>query len=116
MTAPTAHPHSGVDRSYADVVERLFAELGSRVPLPVITAVVREGRAQLSCSPEAAMPERLEHLARQRLTPHADPVEQSGRGGGPNRSPARAPPRRCTHDRGEHGPAAPQTRAGSWST
>lgn len=57
----------GAGRSYADIVERLFTEFGGRLALPVITAVVRECRGQLSCSPEAAMPELLERLARQRL-------------------------------------------------
>lgn len=59
--------NGGAGRSYADTVERLFTEFGSRVSLPVITGVVRECRGQLSYSPEAAIPERLERLARQRL-------------------------------------------------
>ncbi len=56
-------------RSYADVVERLFVEFEGRRSLPVIRAMVHECRAELSCSPEAAMPELLERLARQRLRP-----------------------------------------------
>jgi hypothetical protein len=74
MTTPAStSPGSGVGDSYADIVERLFTEFGSRVPLAVITAVVREGCAQLSCSPQAAVPELLECLARQRLTPVGAP-------------------------------------------
>lgn len=57
----------GAGRSYADTVERLFTEFEGQLSLPVITGVVRECRGQLSCSPEAAMPELLERLARQRL-------------------------------------------------
>jgi len=56
-------------RSYADVVERLFVEFEGRRSLPVIRAMVHECRAELSCSPETAMPELLERLARQRLSP-----------------------------------------------
>ena len=68
----------GAGRSYADTVERLFTEFGSRVSLPVITGVVRECRGQLSCSPEAAMPELLERLARQRLRTGAPFVAMVG--------------------------------------
>ena len=57
---------NGVD-SYADVVERLFGEFEDRYPLSVIVDPVQECRAQLSCSPETAMPELLERLGRQRL-------------------------------------------------
>lgn len=56
-------------RSYADVVERLFVEFEGRRSLPVIRAMVHECRAELRCSPEVAMPELLERLARQRLSP-----------------------------------------------
>ncbi len=54
-------------QSYADVVERLFGEFENRYPLSVIVDTVHECRAQLSCSPETAMPELLERRARQRL-------------------------------------------------
>jgi hypothetical protein len=54
--------------SYADVVERLFAEFGDRLTLPAIVEVVRECHEQLSSVPASALPELLERLARQRLT------------------------------------------------
>jgi hypothetical protein len=60
-----------LSNSYADTVERLFTEFRGQVPLPVITAMVHECREQLCSSPETAMPELLERLARQRLTPTA---------------------------------------------
>lgn len=53
--------------TYADVVERLFAEFEDRYALSTIVAMVQECRAQLSSSPATAMPELLERLARQRL-------------------------------------------------
>lgn len=53
--------------SYADVVERVFAEFEGLVPLPVIVEVAHVCRQQLSGSPLAAMPELLERLVRQRL-------------------------------------------------
>lgn len=56
------------DAWYADLIERLFAEFESRRPLPEIVEVVRQCREQLCCAPEAALPELVERLARQRLT------------------------------------------------
>lgn len=50
--------------TYADAVERLFAEFEDRYALSTIVAMVQECRAQLSSSPATAMPELLE---RQRL-------------------------------------------------
>jgi hypothetical protein len=52
---------------YADLVERLFAEFDDRYELPHIVEVVRQCREQLCCAPEAALPELIERLARQRL-------------------------------------------------
>jgi hypothetical protein len=68
--------------SSADTMERLFTEFGGQVPLPVITAMVHECRKQLCSSPEAAMPELLERLARQRLTPTAPTAPAGQRLGG----------------------------------
>lgn len=53
--------------SYADVVERVFAEFDGSVPLPVIVEVAHVCREQLRGSPAAATPELLERLVRQRL-------------------------------------------------
>jgi hypothetical protein len=64
--------------SSADTMERLFTEFGGQVPLPVITAMVHECRKQLCSSPETAMPELLERLARQHLTPTAPTVPVVG--------------------------------------
>jgi len=47
---------------------RLSLEFAGRLPLALITDTLGECRAQLSTSPETAMPELLERLARQRLT------------------------------------------------
>ncbi len=59
---------AGIGDSYADVAERLFLEFAGRLPLALITDTLGECRAQRSTSPETAMPELLERLARQRLT------------------------------------------------
>jgi len=52
----------------AHIAERLSHEFGDRVPVTIITSMLGQCRAQLSTSPETAMPELLERLARQRLT------------------------------------------------
>jgi hypothetical protein len=54
--------------SYADLVERLFREFEDHVSLTAIADLVRECRQQLRGSPEQAVPELTERLARQRLT------------------------------------------------
>lgn len=67
---PVQDPHSieGHDRSFADMMERLFRQFEDRVPLPTIVRVARESRDQLSGSPAGAMPELTERLAIARLT------------------------------------------------
>lgn len=54
--------------SMADVIERLAAAFGSRVPPAVIVAVVRRCRRELDIVSGPPLPEMLERLARQRLT------------------------------------------------
>jgi hypothetical protein len=54
--------------SYADLVERLFREFEDHVTLAAIVDLARECRQQLKGSPEQALPELTERLARQRLT------------------------------------------------
>lgn len=56
------------DQSYADITERLFFTFEAVHPLPVITAVMQQCRADLGSTPSGAKPELLERLARQRLT------------------------------------------------
>ncbi len=56
------------DMSYCDDPERMFTEFERVHPLPVIAAVVRQGRDDLAGSPPGAMPELVERLARQRLS------------------------------------------------
>ena len=68
----------GIGVEKLQFMERLFTEFGGQVPLPVITAMVHECREQLCTSPEAAMPELIERLARQRLTPTAPAVPVVG--------------------------------------
>ena len=53
--------------SYADAVERLFAEFAHRYSLTDIADTVTECRVQLSGAPAPALPELIERLARQRL-------------------------------------------------
>jgi hypothetical protein len=60
--APTRHDQ------YADIVEALFAEYESALPLRVILAVAAQSRQDLAGSPAMAMPELLQRLARFRLT------------------------------------------------
>ncbi len=55
------------DQSYADVTERLFRAEEVH-PLPVITAVVQQCRADLDSVPSGANPELLERVAHQRLS------------------------------------------------
>jgi hypothetical protein len=54
--------------SIAEITERLFAEFAPRVSLTTIVAAVRQGRRDLDGTPESALPEMVERLARQRLT------------------------------------------------
>jgi hypothetical protein len=63
--------------SYADVVERLFSEFEDEYSLPAIVDVVRVCNEQLQCTSEAALPELLERLARQRLRSALQPESVS---------------------------------------
>lgn len=54
-----------------DVVERLFAEFEHVHALPTITAVVHQAYKDLHDAPAGALPELVERLARQRLSPSA---------------------------------------------
>jgi hypothetical protein len=56
----------------ADVTLRLFAEFGARVPLRDVIDTVRGCCRELDAIPDAALPELVERLARQRL------IEASG--------------------------------------
>lgn len=68
MTAGTSlRPPAPDGASVADVVERLMAEFEGRFGLADITRVVLRCRADLDCSPQAALPELVERLAHQRL-------------------------------------------------
>ena len=55
------------DRSFADIVERLFREFEDRLSLTAIVEVVRESRRHLQGSPVGALPELTERLAHERL-------------------------------------------------
>jgi hypothetical protein len=55
------------DRSFADIVERLFREFEDRLSLTAIVEVVRESREHLRGSPVGALPELTERLAHERL-------------------------------------------------
>jgi hypothetical protein len=66
---------TAVERSMADVVERLFREFEDGYALTVIVEVVRECCSQLCCSSPEAMPELVERLARQRLSATAAGAE-----------------------------------------
>lgn len=56
------------DKSFADMIERLFRQFEDRLPLTSIVRVARESRDQLRGSPAGAMPELTERLAIERLT------------------------------------------------
>jgi hypothetical protein len=62
-----------------DVTERLFAEFTGVHPLTTITAAVRQAHLDLQGAPRGAMPELVERLARQRLSPPA-PTSQDTEG------------------------------------
>ena len=51
----------------ADIIEQLMAEFEDRLEPDVTSRVVLGCRADLDCSPSAALPELIERLARQRL-------------------------------------------------
>lgn len=55
----------------ADVIEQLMTEFEDRLELSTISDVVLGCRADLDCSPVAALPELIERLARQRLLDRA---------------------------------------------
>ncbi|MGI8667952.1 MAG: hypothetical protein ACR2N4_18300 [Jatrophihabitans sp.] len=56
------------DRSYVDIMERLFRQFEDRLSLRTIVEVVRTSREHLRGSPLGAMPELTERLAIERLT------------------------------------------------
>lgn len=60
--SPEAH-----ERSFADIVERLFRAFEDRLPLGTIVGVVKESREHLRGSPVGALPELTERLAHERL-------------------------------------------------
>ncbi|HST47917.1 three-helix bundle dimerization domain-containing protein [Jatrophihabitans sp.] len=64
--SPEDEPHYH-DRSFADIVERLFREFEDRLSLTAIVEVVRESRLHLRGSPIGALPELTERLAHERL-------------------------------------------------
>ncbi len=66
--------------SLADVVDRLFAEFDSRLALPVISGTVLRCRRELDIAAEAALPELVERLARQRLRDIAGGAPEAGGG------------------------------------
>jgi hypothetical protein len=61
-------PFEGHDKSFADMIERLFRQFEGELPLTAIVRVARESRQQLSGSPAGAIPELTERLAIERLT------------------------------------------------
>jgi hypothetical protein len=61
-------PFEGHDKSFADMIERLFRQFEGELPLTAIVRVARESRRQLSGSPAGALPELTERLAIERLT------------------------------------------------
>ncbi|ELB86626.1 hypothetical protein Rwratislav_43966 [Rhodococcus wratislaviensis IFP 2016] len=75
---------SAVSDSYADVVERLCGEFDGRVPLPMVTQIVRQCRREASGtdahSPADPNPPGLEGLARQRLLAVSTPGGTTCRG------------------------------------
>ncbi len=56
------------ERSFADIVERLFSQFEDAVSLKAIVDTVRESRDQLRGSPVGALPELTERLAYERLS------------------------------------------------
>ena len=72
-----------VPDSYADVVERLCGEFDGRVPLPMVTQIVRQCRREASVTDARcpADPNGLEGLARQRLLVISTPGGTTCRGG-----------------------------------
>jgi hypothetical protein len=55
------------ENASSEVIERLSREFDRRIPLSVIVEVVHQCADQLRGNPQAALPELLERLARQRL-------------------------------------------------
>ncbi len=64
------------DRSYADIIERLFRRFEDRLSLTTIVEVVRESREHLRGSPVGAMPELTERLAIERLNTLGAAIEE----------------------------------------
>jgi hypothetical protein len=62
QTRPDTEPES-----LADVVEHLFTVFESRLPLPMVVAVVRRCRRELDIVSGESLPELVERLAHQRL-------------------------------------------------
>ena len=73
MTTPDTNTHTDADAasftaSYADVVERLFAEFDGRHSLATIVDVVHHSRTELETDPPSGEPDASwERLARERL-------------------------------------------------
>jgi len=76
------------ESSFADMIERLFRQFESRLPLTTIVSVVRDAREQLRGSPMTALPELTERLAIERLSTLAETSAISGQ------YPTAASPRR----------------------
>ncbi len=66
------------ESSFADMIERLFYQFETRLPLTAIVSVVRDAREQLRGSPMAALPELTERLAMARLTALAETAAVGG--------------------------------------
>ena len=68
------------DGWFVDCVERLFADYQQHHPLSAILAVARQCRTELdgSGTPASALPELVERLARQRLTPETATAAEQG--------------------------------------
>ena len=96
--------------SLADVVERMYAEFGSRLPMParwpmpLVVTTVRRCRRELDIIDGPALPELLERLARQRLWRIIE-AGSAGEVGADGVSPPRRQRRR--------GPLAPRTARGN---
>ena len=90
--------------SLADVVERMYAEFGSRLPMPLVVTTVRRCRRELDIIDGPALPELLERLARQRLWRIIE-AGSAGEVGADGVSPPRRQRRR--------GPLAPRAARGN---
>jgi len=60
------------ETSFADMIERLFFQFETRIPLTAIVSVVRDAREQLRGCPPTALPELTERLAFERCSTLAE--------------------------------------------